>query len=135
MNQEIKLPIKIAFGVMTVLFVVFASLQFNDLPQYKNADAWSWIIIYLITAGLSAWPIFKSINRTLIASYAGFSLGSFIFRMQDQYGNFQMEKFAGKWLYNERGTEMIQQTNEAGGLFIVFVWMLVLYFLTKPSTK
>ncbi len=118
---------------MGVLFLGFASLQFNDLGQYGNADSWSWVLIYLIAALLSVLPLWVRVGRSLIAGFTGFSLGAFVFRMQDHQGNFRMEKFAGRWLYNDEGTQMVQQTNEAGGLFIVFLWMFVLYFLNQSA--
>ena len=87
------------------------------------------MIIYIATAVISIWPLFTNVPKTLVSGFAGFALGSFIFRMQDGYGNFHFEKFAGRWLYTDDGKEMVQQTNEAGGLFIVFVWLVILYFI------
>ena len=78
------------------------------------------------------WKITKSLP--LVTGFGGFALGSFIFRMQDEYGNFQFEKFAGRgWFRDE--TDMIQQTNEAGGLFIVALWVFILAFMLKKQQK
>lgn len=125
---------KIACGIATVLFLASAAVQINDFTQYQNADWWSWMLFYVGTAALSfcvGWGYTKSLP--LVTGFGGFALGSFIFRMQDEFGNFQFEKFGGNWFRDEK--DMIQQTNEAGGLFIVAVWLFILAFLLKKQQK
>lgn len=117
-----------------LIFFIFALLQLNDFTQYKNADWWSWMIFYLGTASISVAVGLGWLRSIAFLSFVGgFSLGSFIFRMQDEYGNFQFEKFGGNWFRDE--VDMIQQTNEAGGLLLVAIWLFTLIFLLKRSTK
>ena len=127
---------KISCGVATLLFLLFAALQFNDATQYKNADFWSWVLFYVATAVLSfavGWKLCKSLP--LVTGFGGFALGSFIFRMQDEYGNFQFEKFAGRGWFRDETNEMVQQTNEAGGLFIVALWVFILAWMLRRGLK
>jgi hypothetical protein len=127
---------KITTGIATLVFLVFASLQFNDHDQYHNADFWTWIVFYFGTALLSFFVGFgycKSIP--LITGLGGFALGSFVFRMQDQFGNFQFQKFAGRGWFRDDAQEMVQQTNEAGGLLIVAIWVFVLAYLLHKKVK
>ena len=126
---------RIACIIATVVFLVVTSLQFNDYGQYGNADWWSWVIIYVVTAVMSAVSVKKPLPRWMVTAMAGFAFGGFVFRMQDDMGNFHFERFAGAWLYDETGTEMVQQTNEAGGLFIVFVWLVMLAIFRVSKAK
>ena len=124
---------KITCILFGILFLVFTSLQFNDAGQYSNGDWWSWVIIYLATAAISFTRAFRKLSPSLLWGFTGFAFGSFVFRMQDDYGNFAFEKFAGRWLYDSSGTEMVQQTNEAGGLFIVALWGMTLALLSRKG--
>ena len=94
--------------IATVIFLVITSLQFNDFSQYGNADWWSWVVIYVLTAVISAVSVKRPLPRWMVTAMAGFALGGFIFRMQDDLGNFHFERFAGAWLYDESGTQMVQ---------------------------
>ncbi len=126
---------KIACLIFGTLFLYFTFLQHNDATQYKNGDWWSWVIIYLTTAAISYYRAFRPLASSLLWGTTGFALGAFVFRMQDEFGNFAFEKFAGRWLYDSTGTEMVQQTNEAGGLFIVALWLGILAVLNQRSSK
>lgn len=124
---------KITCITLGTIFLIFTYLQHNDATQYKNGDWWSWVIIYLGTAALSFTRAFRPVSNSLLWAAMGFALGGFVFRMQDEFGNFAFEKFAGRWLYDSTGTEMVQQTNEAGGLFIVALWLGILALLNKQK--
>lgn len=120
-----------------VIFLIFAYFQINDAEQYKNGDFWSWIIFYVGTALISFFVGFKVLKSvSWLAGFTGFALGSFIFRMQDEYGNFEFENFAGRdWFADKETGVMKQQTNEAGGLLIVALWLGVLLFLVWRNKK
>ncbi|MDB9741674.1 transmembrane 220 family protein [Akkermansiaceae bacterium] len=128
---------KISCIVATVIFAVFAYFQVNDATQYLNGDFWSWILFYLGTATVSLLvgiEICKSLP--LLTGFAGFALGSFLFRMQDEHGNFQFENFTGRdWFADQETGVMKQQTNEAGGLLIVAVWLFILAYMVWRKYK
>lgn len=121
----------LAFGF--VMFTAFMAVQFNDATQYKNHDAWSWIVLYGLTALLSLIMIWKKVPVIIVHLWAGFSWGALCFRLQDDFGNFQFDRLHPSTYWNERGTEMIQQSNECGGLLILAIWVTGLIFLNKEK--
>jgi len=123
--------ILLALGALT--FAVFALLQLNDTTQYSNQDAWSWIVLYGVGAILSAALIWKPLPGTLTTSWAGFCWGALVFRLQDDVGNFQLSRLNPASYWNESGTEMVQVSNESGGLLILAVWATLLVFLKRPT--
>lgn len=114
-----------------IVFLFFAYLQLNDATQYGNADAWFWIAIYLIAAILNLALIFNRLPAALLYSWFGFTLGSLCFRLQDSHGNFHFDRLDPATFWNPRTAEMVQQSNESGGLFILMVWAVVLIALSK----
>lgn len=115
----------------TVVFSIFSYLQLNDLDQYGNGDAWFWVIIYLIAAALNLVLIFLKLPTAILYSWLGFTLGSLCFRLQDGHGNFHFERLDPATFWNPATAEMVQQSNESGGLLILFVWAGVLIILNK----
>ncbi len=129
---------KVLCVIFGIIFIIFAYFQFNDATQYLNGDFWSWILFYVGTSIISflvGYGVCRSLP--LVTGFAGFALGSFIFRMQDEFGNFQFENFIGRdWFADQETGMMKQQTNEAGGLLIVAIWLFVLaYFIWKNKNK
>lgn len=118
--------------LMGVMFLGFAALQLNDLEQYGNADFWSWIVIYLVSAAVFFYQLKGGVPRSWLTAWMGFAYGGFVFRMQDPAGNFRFENFMGNWFLDESGA-MIQQTNEAGGMFIVGLTTSILLLLRRAK--
>lgn len=50
----------IARIVVSVLFILFALVQLNDL------DPWSWVLMYSATSAIYVWSIFKSVPQWLL---------------------------------------------------------------------
>ncbi|MDN4503705.1 transmembrane 220 family protein [Alteromonadaceae bacterium BrNp21-10] len=117
-----------------VVFFVFALLQINDASQYGNYDAWAWIGLYGITSGISFWMLRKSISASWLTAWTGFSAGSLFFRLQDDFGNFHFSRLDFSTLWNEQQTQMIQNTNESGGLLIMLIWCLVLLRVNRQRS-
>lgn len=115
-----KLPL--ALGAL--VFLIFTVLQFNDAGQYGNNDAWVWIIIYGVMSAISAVMIWRKVAVHWLFSWAGFTWGALLFRIQDGQGNVHFE-----WLhpanYWDATNTMVQQSNESGGLLILAVWATV----------
>lgn len=118
-----------------IAFIAFTSLQFNDLGQYGNGDAWSWIALYSFTALLSAVLMWKRVPKIICHFWAGFSWGSLFFRLQDDMGNFHFDRLHPSTFWNERGTEMVQQSNECGGLLILAIWATALIVCNRDEKK
>lgn len=112
--------------LMALIFVVFAYLQLNDLSQYGNHDAWIWILMYLVAAGLSAASTFKTLPLSAFTTWVGFCAGSLLFRLQDDQGNLHIDRLNPSNYWDATGQTMIQNSNESGGLVILLVWAIVL---------
>lgn len=67
-NSTIGTGHKIATGVISMLFMVFAGLQYND------PDPEVWISLYAVCAGIGIWLIFKPISWWLLAICTGLYL-------------------------------------------------------------
>jgi len=52
--------LKILNVILTLIFLLFAYWQLND------PDALTWVIIYLLVAGVSGYAIFKNIDRRIL---------------------------------------------------------------------
>ena len=53
--------------IITILFVLFAAVQYND------PDGWKWIILYLFVAGIIAFGITGRRDKTVILAGLGLS--------------------------------------------------------------
>lgn len=51
---------KILNGILALIFLLFAYWQLND------PDALTWVIVYLLVAGVSGYAIFKKIDRRIL---------------------------------------------------------------------
>jgi len=123
MNHRPKIYV-IANCLMTIIFAWFMYLQFND----ENSVRWS--IIY----GVSALACFLYvINRLPWQVPALIGVVAIIWSlskipdllgkdlpMHEVFGTMRMITFA------------VQEAREMLGLMIVFIWMLTLYFATRP---
>ena len=116
-----------------LVFLVFAYLQFNDTNQYGNEDAWAWIVIYVLAALLSFSCAFGDIAAPVLYVWTGFILGALVFRLQDDQGNFHLDRLDPSTYWNEEKTQMIQSSNESGGLVILLVWAIVMLILSRPK--
>ncbi len=123
----------IGLWVGSVLFLVFMLVQFNDFTQYNNADWWSWVLMYLACAilGFLAWKQKLSFYGAGIA--LGFSIGALCFKLQDDVGNWHWSRLNIANFWTEDGTEMVQQTNETGGLILIIIWLVILNFIVRKS--
>jgi len=115
----------------TIVFAAFASLQFNDATQYGNHDPWAWIALYALMAILSLTALYKRLPESLLTSWAGFSWGALFFRLQDDFGNFKLERLDPSTYWNDQGTEMVQVSNESGGLLIMALFATLVIFLNR----
>ncbi|MFC4701553.1 transmembrane 220 family protein [Glaciecola siphonariae] len=108
-----------------ILFTVFAYLQFNDASQYSNHDAWVWIALYGTAAFLNLLSLLTTVSKNVHYLWLGFTAGALLFRMQDDRGNLHLDWIDPSRYWNEAGNQMVQQTNESGGLVILLIWALV----------
>lgn len=59
---------KILNLILAAVFCIFAALQFND------PDPWGWAALYFFVAGVSAWSVFRPVNRYIIWAGIGVCL-------------------------------------------------------------
>jgi hypothetical protein len=122
--------------VGALLFSAFAFLQFNDASQYGNHDAWIWIALYSTAALISLCSLIYSVSLSALYLWLGFVGGSLLFRIQDDQGNLHLDWLDPNQYWNESGNQMVQQTNESGGLVILLIWALIqLLIAQKRKTK
>jgi hypothetical protein len=119
------------YAAGTILFFVFMTLQFNDVTQYGNSDAWTWVLIYGAMMAINAGQIFCIIPREWLFAWSGFGWGALFFRIQDEQGNVHFDWLHPDNYWDPTGTTMIQNSNESGGLLILAVWATALVFLEK----
>ncbi|MET0377447.1 MAG: transmembrane 220 family protein [Spongiibacteraceae bacterium] len=117
-----------------LMFSVFAYLQINDAAQYGNFDAWSWVLLYGITALLSLLLLRLRLNAAILHIWLGFAVGSLYFHIQDDTGNFHFDRLDLFHLWNAQG-EMIQQTNEAGGLLFIVLGTLAFVAINRARVQ
>jgi len=115
------------------LFVAFTLLQTNDGIQYGNQDAWTWIALYGLMAVINGVLIWKHIHQQWLYSWAGFTWGALLFRLQDEQGNMHFDRLHPANYWNDAGTEMIQQSNESGGLLILAIWATATVMMTRKG--
>lgn len=123
----------IVLSIGGLIFLLFAYWQFNDQSQYGNADAWAWIVIYTLSAILSFTCAKTYIKPAGLYIWFGFTIGALIFRLQDDQGNFDLNRLDPSTLWNQDQTLMIQNSNESSGLLILVLWALLMLYLNKPK--
>ena len=113
---------KIAKIVFSLLFLLAMYWQFNDAKQYGNHDAWFWIFFYLAAAILTFVLIKWTPPNWLLPSIVGFCLGSSLFRMQDQVGNFDFSAITRATAVPSQMNATTQKPNEVDALILVGLW-------------
>lgn len=121
----------IVLSIGGLIFLLFAYWQFNDQSQYGNADAWAWIVIYTLSAILSFTCAKTHIKAGGLYIWLGFTMGALVFRLQDDQGNFDLNRLDPSTLWNQDQTLMIQNSNESSGLLILVLWALLMLYLNK----
>ncbi|MGQ8366102.1 transmembrane 220 family protein [Glaciecola sp. 1036] len=121
------------FGL--VIFSLFAYLQLNDASQYGNYDAWIWVALYSMSALFNLWALFESINKSVILVWCGFITGCLLFRVQDDQGNLHFDWIAASAYVDQTNGQMIQNTNEAGGLVVMLIWALLQLWLNRAKRR
>ena len=126
---------KIAKIIVGLFFLLAMYWQFNDAEQYGNHDAWFWIFFYLgaslLTLTLTKW---KAPNW-LLPAIIGFCLGSAIFRMQDEVGNFDLSTIWRATGVPSQMNKTTQKPNEVDALILVGVWFLVVTVIERKKQK
>lgn len=112
---------KIAFGIGTLLFALFAYWQLNDLGQYGTQWWQGWFLTYALTSFASFLCLFISFPRWVFFTGAVAAIIHATLRLIE----IQPDKTI---LFNENNPA----GNEAGGLLIVCAWMI---FLAKSQKK
>lgn len=122
---------KIAKITVGLLFLLFMYFQFNDAQQYGNHDAWFWIFFYLGAAALTGAMIKWKPPGWLLPSIVGFCLGSALFRMQDEVGNFDISSIWRATAVPSQMNKTTQKPNEVDALLLVGGWFFVVAVLEK----
>ncbi len=126
---------KIAKIIIGLFFLLAMYWQFNDAEQYGNHDSWFWIFFYL-TASLLTFSLLKwNPPNWLLPSIVGFCLGSALFRMQDEVGNFDIKAITRATPIPSQMNKTTQKPNEVDALFLVGGWFLVVAILEKKKRK
>ena len=120
---------KIAKIIFSLLFLLAMYWQFNDAEQYGNHDAWFWIFFYLAAALLTAAMIKWRQPAWLLPSIVGFCLGSALFRMQDEVGNFDFTTIVRATPVPSKMNATTQKPNEVDALLLVGTWFGVVAVL------
>lgn len=135
MAQQLSAVKKILLIFGATLFVVFASLQVNDATQYGNQDAWLWIVIYGLMAAINLLMLKINPVEKWLYSWAGFTWGCVLFRIQDEQGNLHFDWMHPANYWDPSGSTMVQQANESGGLVILALWATLTIFLGKKMPR
>ena len=122
---------KIAKIIIGLFFLLAMYWQFNDAAQYGNHDAWFWIFFYLTASVLTFTLIKWKPPGWLLPGIVGFCLGSAIFRMQDQVGNFDFGAITRATPVPSQMNKTTQKPNEVDALFLVGIWFLVVTILER----
>ncbi len=122
---------KIAKITLGSLFLLAMYWQFNDAAQYGNHDAWFWIFFYLAAAVLSFTLIQWQPPSWLLPGIVGFCLGSAVFRMQDEVGNFDISALWRATAVPSQMNKTTQKPNEVDALILVGGWFLVVAIAEK----
>lgn len=130
-RQQVMQIIIGALGFL--MFGTFAPLQYNDLKQYGTEQwlSYAWLFLYAVMAILSLLHIFKSLPRKLTRNLAVMTF------LLAAYRTSQIDWSKPLFCINaEKGDPNVSPAgNEAGGLLIVTLWLLLLYFSTRKSRK
>ena len=128
-----KKSTNIGLWVGVVLFLLFMVVQFNDFTQYDNADWWSWVLMYLACSILGFLTWRKKLTAHAASLALGFSLGALCFKLQDDVGNWHWSRLNITNFWTEDGNEMVQQTNETGGLLLIITWLIILNLIIRKK--
>jgi hypothetical protein len=112
--------LRIASGVMAVLFFICVALQYND------PDPVQWMAVYgaaAIVATMHAWRGRVPVALPLIVAVGALVWGYFI--VTHIHGTFAWHHLAESM---HAGTPQIEESRESLGLFIVAAWMIVVAF-------
>lgn len=134
MEAKTKLSVRVFNLLGLTLFSGFAYLQFNDATQYDNHDPWIWIVLYAIAALFNVWALIGQVLKESLLLWCGFSFGALLFRMQDDKGNLHLDWINPSAYWND-SNQMVQQTNESGGLVIVLLWAVLQLFLNRKKRQ
>ena len=108
--------------VLAFIFLVFASLQFNDDPN----DVWFWVFIYAGVAIISAFAAFNRYNMWVIIAGIGIILYKMFiwFPAFAQWISMGAPSIVGEM---EASTPYVETTREFLGLFICLVVLIYHY--------
>jgi len=110
--------------VMALLFSLFTYWQLNDLNQYHTEKWYLWVGAYALCALISVVSFFMRLPVAIYLSMAAAALAAGVIRIQGV-------EWSKKVLYNTENPS----GNETGGLLIVVIWMVILAFRRRTSTK
>lgn len=113
---------KISLMLGSLVFFVFAYLQFSDSSQYENSNTLAWIVIYVVAALLSLSCAYGEVSSSVLYLWTGFLLGALVFKLQDDQGNFHFDRL-----------DLATLLNEAGSLLILLIWAILLLILNRPK--
>lgn len=126
---------KIAKIIIGLFFLLAMYWQFNDASQYGNHDAWFWIFFYL-AASLLTFSLLKWTSPSwLLPSIVGFCLGSALFRMQDEVGNFDIGSVFRATAIPSQMNKTTQKPNEVDALFLVGGWFFIVALIEGKKRK
>jgi hypothetical protein len=118
--------------ILSILFVVFAALQYND------PDPFIWIPIYLLAAFL-CWRAYKGIyHRSLYAVAIGIYLLYAIYLVFDKNGviSWASEHAAESLVHSMKAEKpWIEETREFGGLVILIAAMAINLFSNRKIVR
>ena len=109
---------------MALLFSLFTYWQLNDLNQYHTEKWYLWVGAYALCALISVVSFFMRLPVAIYLSMAAAALAAGVIRIQGV-------EWSKKVLYNTENPS----GNETGGLLIVVIWMVILAFRRRTSTK
>lgn len=111
---------------MIVVFLLSVAVQYND------PDGLLWMAVYGLAAGLSAAYFFGRLRWSWAAVLAAFAAVWSVALYPRFAGRVTPGELLGAFSMKSAA---IEYAREAGGLLIVVVWMVVLAFNVKSSTR
>ena len=119
--------LRVASGVMAVLFFVCVALQYND------PDPVRWMAMYGAATVVCAVHARRGrIAAAFPLSLAGIAVAWGAFTAEHIHGRFEWHHLAETM---HAGTPQIEESRESLGLFIVAAWMLVVALGTRGAAR
>jgi len=131
--RKSSIPLIIVSIVGFILFGLFSSFQANDVSQYGTAG-WltdTWLIGYALLALLCFYNAFRPIPSRYFLALSILTFGLAVFRATQIDWDNPLFCFTAPKEFAERNPA----GNETGGLVIMTLWLLLMWFMNRKNER